>query len=172
MIITLTGLPRSGTAFASMLFQLHPKCIAYHELAMYDKDWRKTLRMAQLMYDYVANCTTYGFLDNAQVVSHRKVCLSVHPEKSRRRAEIACQKEIPKDFAHYLTGSLYEWLDKNTDVLIMAQDDIFTVSGCKKVWQHCFDEDFPELKVRQLVKQNIQHHNPHIVFGKDVVLEL
>jgi len=173
-LIQLTALPRSGTAFASMLFQLHPDVIAYHELATYDKQWRRTILSNQA--DVVADCSTYGFLPDAEMevpydVERHHVFLHRPLEESHRAAEIATKKEIDAEFYDFLGREAVKWVHKHL-ALVMKKGEIFTVDGCIKLWGYCFTEPPPVDKIRELIKLNIQHKDPHIKFGKTAKFEL
>ncbi len=164
-LITVTGLPRSGTAFVSMLLQLHPDCIAYHELAAYDRDWRKTIMDNKA--DIVADCNTYGFMPEASMPSDRMVYIMNDPWRSRKSAEIACRKNIDIDMIMALEVIAKDWVDSN-EVFVIRRDDVFTVGGCIALWQYCLGGPIPMDKIEQLVKLNVQHKDVHEKFGPDV----
>jgi hypothetical protein len=163
-LITLTGLPRSGTAFCSMLFNLHPDCIAYHELASYDTKWRQTLTNSP--YRYVADCSTYGFMPDAMMDSYRRIYIVHDAHRSRYAAEIATQKEVPLGLILKLSEIGSDWAVEENAFVIM-REDVFTLRGMQSIWDICFSEDFPFLKATELLKLNVQHHNIPEKFGKN-----
>lgn len=165
MIITVTGLPRSGTAFVSMLLQLHPECMSYHELAAYDRDWKNTILNSEA--DIVADCSTYGFMPEASLPSKKRVMIDSDVVQSKRSAEIACRKAVSLDDMIALQILLYQWQDLYRPFVI-DRNQVFTVRGCCDIWEFCFDQAAPVEKIEQLVKLNVQHKDPHIVFGADV----
>lgn len=169
MIITLTGIPRSGTAFCSTLFQLHPDCIAFHELAMYHRNYKQLIYTAP--FPQVADCNTYGYLDAAQINSDRRILIDTDFEYSHRSSEVATKKKLSLQASKTLCNLAHIWADEYK-AMIIKREDVFTVQGCKRIWEYCFDEPFPEQKVAQLIKLNIQHHNAHLVCGKGTELIL
>ena len=165
MIITVTGLPRSGTAFVSMLLNLHPDCVAYHELAAYDRDWKRT--MEDSYYDYVADCSTYGFMPDAWLRSGKRIMIDSDPIQSHVSAEIACRKLIDPDTMPALRQMLDDWRNR-FNPMVIHRNEVFTFDGCVAIWEHCFGKPVPYHKIEQLVKLNVQHKDPHIRFGPDV----
>jgi hypothetical protein len=164
-LITVTGLPRSGTAFVSMLLQLHPECMSYHELAAYDRDWVSTILDNEA--DIVADCSTYGFMPEARMPSYKRVMIDSDAVQSKRSAEIACRKDISLDDIIALQVLLYQWQDRYKPFVI-DRNQVFTVEGCCDIWEYCFNGSAPVEKIQQLVKLNVQHKDAHIRFGSDV----
>jgi hypothetical protein len=164
-LITVTGLPRSGTGFVSMLLQLHPDCLSYHELAAYDREWIKTILDNDA--DIVADCSTYGYMPEARLPSDKRVMIDSDARQSQRSAEIACRKIVSLDDIIALQILLYQWQDRYKPFVI-DRSQVFTVNGCCDIWEYCFDEPAPIEKIEQFVKFNVQHKDPHIRFGPDV----
>ena len=165
MIITVTGLPRSGTAFVSMLLNMHPDCVAYHELAAYDRNWRTTI--VDNYWDIVADCNTYGFMPEAWIRSDRRVMIDSDPLQSHVSSEIACRKLIDPDVMPGLRVMLEHWRDRY-DPMVIQRNDVFTFEGCVAIWEYCFGKPVPYQKIEQLIKLNVQHKDPHIKFGPEV----
>lgn len=170
-LITITALPRSGTAFLSMLLSLHPDCLAYHELAAYRRDWREVLKDSELDADYIVDCNTYGFLKQYDVIPNKKVYIVNSPASAHFASEKACRKKIDPQLMINLARLGEDW-SKEGNCLVLEKKEVFTLEGCRKVWLHCFDDIFPDLKVKELVKLNIQHHNAHVIFGENSKFEL
>jgi hypothetical protein len=164
-LITVTGLPRSGTGFVSMLLQLHPDCLSYHELAAYDRNWRSTLLDNEA--DIVADCSTYGFMPEARMPSNKRVMIDSDAVQSKRSAEVACRKVVMLDDIIALQILLYQWQDRYKPFVI-DRNQVFTIRGCCDIWEYCFDMEAPIEKIEQFVKFNVQHKDPHIRFGADV----
>lgn len=167
MLITVTGLPRTGTAFVSMLLALNPDCISYHELASYDADWRNTVMLPSIC----ADCNTYGYLPEYDVEPDKRVYIVGNIQNSHRSAEKACQRVIPFSRMYDLWDAGSTWAAFN-DCFVIGRGDVFTVGGCENIWRYCFDTEPPTEKIRQLVKLNIQHHNAHIQFGEGKTFKL
>lgn len=169
-LFTITGLPRSGTAWMSAVLSLHPECIGYHELVAYRSDWRDVIRNST--YRYVADCNTYAVFDNYDLVPDKRVYIVSQPEQSHRSVEIACRKKVHYDFICELMDAGQTWAIYNDPCYVIDREDIFTVDGCSKVWQFLFDEEAPKEKIENFIRLNIQHQNPHIVFGEGKKYEL
>ena len=170
-LITVTGLPRSGTAFVATLLQLHPYCLAYHELAAYRKDWREALKEFDLDADYIADCNTYGYLKQYDVTPDKRVYIMNTPQYAHRAAEKACRKKIDPQLMVNLARIGEIWATEN-DCLVIDRKKVFTLEGCREIWTYCFDDIFPVVKVAELVKLNIQQHNAHVHFGEGSKFEL
>lgn len=169
-LITVTGLPRSGTAFVSNLLQMHPDCVAFHELASYSRDWRNVILDNEA--DIVADCSTYGFIDAAQMPSTHRIFIDSNPRQSQKSSEVACRKKVDYDLIKGLQYMAYEWVER-WNPMIIRREDVFTVHGCARIWQYCFGEEYiPYEKIQQIVKLNVQHKDPHIQFGPDKIFEL
>lgn len=164
-LITVTGLPRSGTAFVSMLLQMHPDCVAYHELAAYDRNWRTTLY--DNWWDIVADCNTYAFMPEAWIRADKMIMIESDVVQSHVSSEIACRKLIDPDLMPTLKVMLEKWRDRY-DPMVIQRNDVFTFEGCVAIWEYCFGKPVPYHKIQQLVKLNVQHKDPHIKFGPDV----
>ena len=164
-LITVTGLPRSGTAFVSMLLQMHPDCVAYHELAAYDRNWRTTL--FNNWWDIVADCNTYAFMPEAWIRADKMIMIDSDVVQSHVSSEIACRKLIDPELMPTLRVMLEKWRDR-FDPMVINRNDVFTFEGCVAIWEYCFGKPVPYHKIQQLVKLNVQHKDPHIKFGPDV----
>jgi len=169
MLITITGLPRSGTAFLSMLCQLHPDCLSYHELAAFDTDWKNTILNSEA--DIVCDCNTYGYLRQAELPSDKRVYITSHPSQAHRSSEIACKKKIDPQLLINLNRIGEKWaLEKGAYVI--DRKKVFTLEGCREIWLYCFDDYFPVEKVEAMLRLNIQQHQPDVICadGKKFVL--
>jgi hypothetical protein len=162
MLITVSALPRSGTAFVSMLLSLHPDCVGYHELAAYDSDWRNTIRKNKI----TADCNTYGYLPDYDAEPDKRIYIINTITDSHRSAEMACRKVISHELMLRLEDAGTTWAVFN-DCYVIDRSQVFTESGSEGMWRYCFPDTPPPMeKIRQLIKLNIQHHNAHILFGQ------
>lgn len=170
-IIRVIGMPRSGTAFASMLLALHPDCVSYHELAADDKNWKMTITENES--DYVADCNTYGFLEEAVIPHTVLIYLDRNPVASLESTLKATHHKLELRQFEQLHQRLTKWALDN-DAFVMNEGEVFSLDGMLKLWVTAFGShvEFPHYKVEQLEKLNIQHKNPQIVFGKDGGFEL
>ncbi len=120
----------------------------------------------------MADCNTYGFMPQAQMSTDRAVYIQNIPIKSKISAEEACKKPVSIRLLEDQYDQGLFWAKEN-NALVLHRDRVFTMEGCEKIWYHCFEQTyFPVHKVTELLKLNIQHHNPHIVFGENAKLEL
>lgn len=163
-IIRIVGMPRSGTAFASQVLSLHPDCIAYHELASYNKEWREILTNSE--FDFVVDSNTYGFLTQAKLDCAVLVYLD-------RGAVDSCEASI-RATGHELSVMQFvnvrrmmeQWALQN-NAYIMSEGEIFTLNGMEKLWKVAFGDhvEFPIQKAVELLKLNVQHHKPSVRFS-------
>lgn len=169
--IRVVGVPRSGTAFASMLLQLYPECNAYHELAAYNTNWKKVITDNDA--DIVADCNTYGFLEQAFIPSNVKVFLQRDKWTSRRSVEMACKVIMDQKKYDTMYSLATMWSIKN-DAHIFEDGEIFTIKGMERLWHLAFGEyvDFPTEKAEQLLRLNVQVNHPEkIVYeGREFIL--
>lgn len=108
-------------------------------------------------YECVADCSTYGYLPEANMPSDIRILIANDPNKSHYSSEKLLNTTLDRSTFYALDEQSRRWA-RNTDALIIETPRIFTVSGCRDLWTYCFYEPFPEQKVRQLLKLNIQHH--------------
>lgn len=176
-LFQITGLPRSGTAFISTMFSLERDCIGLHEEGAENRNWKKTIDDLLLRYEFVADCTTYGFLPKASRTESVKVYLNKDPELSRSECQERFKYEIPFGSFDQLKVIADRWAIENNALVIDAKD-LFNISSLKKIWDHCFAGRrlFPEDKVSRLVTMNIQRQNPENVFsienGRQLIKEV
>lgn len=170
-IIRVVGMPRSGTAFASMLLALHCDCISYHELASYDKDWRNTISNNEA--DLVADCNTYGFMHEAQIPANVLIYLDRNATSSWRASVDATGNDLSVQQFVNVRGMMQKWAIEK-EAFVMNEGIIFTLEGMELLWTTAFGNHvpFPKEKAMELLKLNVQHHNPKIRFGKEGGFEL
>lgn len=164
-LLTITGLPRSGTAFTATLLALHPETISFHELASYYPDWRT--RIIAQPYKFVADSNTYAYLPQAVMDSDKRVYIKHNLNESHKAAQIATNKPIAWELMEAMQSAADTWV-RTYSPLVIPRNRVFTVSGCKILWEYCFEGDrFPSDKVRELLKLNIQHHQAHVKYGRN-----
>lgn len=163
-IIRVIGMPRSGTAFASMLLALHPDCMSYHELASYDKDWKNTIAGNEA--DIVADCNTYGFLNEAKIDASVLIYLDRNAKGSRDATFKSTGHDLTLQQLENARKMMQKWAIEN-DAFIMNKGEVFTLDGMHRLWSVAFGDhvEFPKEKAVELKKLNIQHHNPKVRFG-------
>lgn len=163
-IIKIVGMPRSGTGFAATILGLHPYCMSYHELAAYDKNWKRTLMNNGC--DYVVDATTYGHLEQATIPHTVAIYLNRDAASSHEASKIAFQKPMDPVLFDRLHLDGLAWVIKN-DAEFFNTGEVFTLAGMKRLWELSYANnlEFPTDKMIQLQKMNIQHHNGSVIFG-------
>jgi hypothetical protein len=166
--LQLTGLPRSGTAFIATMLALNPRCIAYHDVISFEEDWRGVLGQAGWKHDWVADVGTYQYLPKATDAAAVKVFIDRPPFASRKAAEEAFG--FPLDPMEYkrLSAIADDWVATHRP-LVVNYSTLWNVQSMESIWRHCFGDDvaFPEEKVRLLLLNNIQRHEPAKWFGPE-----
>jgi len=170
MIVQVTALPRSGTAFITTMLNLCPHCEAVHELITTDRNWRNTV---QIMADrpetgfVFADVGTYQFLPKASIGTSRKVYIRQDHVAARAKARAAFKFDPgPLD---WLATSADEWAI-HCIALVIPFEQLFEMQTLMKIWDWCLPGNpFPESKVRTLLSMNVQRMNPDVVFAKDAL---
>lgn len=159
-------MPRSGTAFIATLLNLCPTAIAFHELACDDDDWKSTLEAARVGNDYVADCGTYQFLPKASSPESAKVYIDRPIEESRNACEFAVGYRIDLRAYRSMQAIAEDWVAEHHP-LVVNFASLWNLSSMETIWNHCFDgrERFPADKVRLLMLNNIQRHEPEKAFS-------
>lgn len=170
-VFQIVGLPRSGTAFLSVMFSLAEECETFHELAATDREWKKTLAKAHEQHRYVADCTTYGFLPGAIIPESRKVFIERPWRESRLAAEEAIKIAISEDHYSKLSVTASHWADE-WQALRVSYADPWNMDSLRSIWDHCFEGmvEFPTRKVSHLLTMNVQRMNPERVFGAESLI--
>lgn len=151
--ITVTGLPRSGTAFVSAMLNLNPNAIAYHERGAYNFP-------ADESYHYVIDCTTVLFTgcDKMVVIDSDPVYSSARSFHEMRLNGIDPTQDGYMKLVHDMNlrwRAALEEAGQQAEVLWVNR--LFDMEALKKIWRFCFEEEFPEHKVEQLLKLRICH---------------
>jgi len=174
MICQITALPRSGTAFIATMMNLGENCLAFHELFVTDPHWSATLREFTLRdlwpNQVVCDIGTYQYLPKAIIEDSKKIYIRQHPEKSRRRSQIAFGYDIPEAESEAWSDMAEKWVAKYNP-LVIEQSELFNLYSLDRIWNYCNPHCiFPASKVALLLQMNIQRMNPKKVFAKDAYL--
>ena len=167
MLIQITGLPRSGTAFLSAFLSLHPECIAYHELVNYEDNYRLVLTDALKRYPYVVDCSTYGYLDGCVYQESKKVLIQRPMQESLRRSEVVMGAVIAIEKYEELVEKIEEWTENN-DVLTVDFSRLFTPTALSRIWEFCFGSSdyFSREKAELFCRLNIQMQAPQQLYNQ------
>lgn len=164
-LIQIAGMPRSGTAFLAAFLSLHPKCVANHELAATDPNWKETIRDQLEHWEFVVDSTTYGWLPKATFEGARRIGLTRPPSESAFRASEAFGYAVDSGSMDFCCDQIIEW--SHSGVLVDYYD-LFRVDALSQIWHWCFRDFcfFSEEKARLFISLNIQRMNPEIVFSE------
>lgn len=166
MLIQITGLPRSATAFLSSFLSLHPDCIAYHELVNYEDDYRSKLAESLKKYQFVVDCSTYGYLPQCVYHDSKKLLIKRDMYESLRRSELAMGAVIAIERYEELCDLIEEWVDAYNP-LVINYGRLFMPSTLLEVWEYVFGSDdyFSREKAELFCRLNIQMNRPEQVLN-------
>lgn len=164
-IIQITGLPRFGSAFMSVIFSLREDSIGVHEEGTFDPDWMQTIDKLRDKYAYVADCCTYGCFHKSTQPKGPKVYVVHDAKLSANECEDRFGYPVDVQSFEALKWVGLDWAAQH-DALVVHQSELFTIESQRAIWSHCYGEDdsFPLEKVRRLLTLNIQRHKPETVF--------
>lgn len=165
-LIQIAGVPRSGTAFLAAFLSLHPKCVANHELAATDPNWKETIRNQLEHWEFVVDSTTYGWLPKATFEAAKRIGITRSPAESSHCATKAFKYEVDSGSMNYCYDQIVEWAHSG---FLADYSDLFRVDSLRNIWHWCFGDlcFFSEEKARLFISLNIQRMNPEVVFSKE-----
>jgi len=162
MIFQIAGYPRSGTAWLSTMFNLAPEVMAFHELAMTDKNWKRTILETVRYGKIVGDLGTYQYFPKAVVEDIKRVFIWQNPWDSRDKCQEEIGLPISNDTVNLWISMSNEWRYRKDPMIVMFTD-LFNIDTLEEIWTHCLGEwnvRFPRQKVEQLLHLNIQFHDP------------
>lgn len=162
MIFQITGYPRSGTAWLTTMFNLAPEVMAYHELAMRTEVWKAELCHIQDRGLIAGDIGTYQYFPKAVIHNSRKVFINRNPEVAQERVSLATGSLLDLDmhleWKRMADNWIAEWHPE-----VIEYDNLFKLETLEALWYYCVGKrnvPFPDGKVEQLLKFNIQLHEP------------
>lgn len=164
MIITISGLPRSGTAFLGNFLAQREDAIAFHELAAYDKNWRETLISEQDKFKYVINSCTYGHHKGGYIKSDYCIWINNHPEESFRAAQ-----EMNGDISFYEKSYkagrvwVHEAQKEGSEFLWTTKKGVFSAHGLGYLWRFVYGETPDIMKVTTALRLKVEHDKDQIM---------
>jgi hypothetical protein len=169
-VFQISALPRSGTAFLSALFNLHPGCICFHELPATDRGWKDTRARARAHWPVVGESGTYSWTPKAIIPESRKVYIRRDWRESRRRFNRAARWSPSEPDYEALAAAVEAWA-RDHGALIIPFAAPFPLETLERIWTHCLGSDcpFPAEKAAMLAGMNIQRANPAQMFAKHVM---
>ena len=164
-IIQITGLPRFGSAFMSVIFSLREDSIGVHEEGTLDPNWMETIDKLRDKYAFVADCCTYGCFAKATQPEGPKVYVVHDVELSATECQDRFGYEVSVENFQAIKQIGMIWAVEH-GALIISRSNLFTLDGIEYIWRHCYGPDisFPLEKVQRLLTLNIQRHKPELVF--------
>lgn len=171
-IIQFTGLPRSGTAFMSTVFALHPNCISLHECLLYEENPIKKIKELNRKYEYVADCSTYSYLKSFQIKEAKKIVVRRNLYESIRSSSNFLNSYIDEDYFKCLEEELNNFCTKYTHLLV-GFNKLFSVNSIKKIWDYAFGslDFFDANKIENLLKLNIQMNTLSEIKNDEIILK-
>jgi hypothetical protein len=157
MIFQVTGLSRSGTAWVAAFLNLHPNCYAHHDLAAETDMWLEESEDIAMLWEFVGEVSTYGWLPKATRLTGPKVFIERDPLhvwesiwKVQGERPILTDIQVQHRTAH-------DWAVKQK-ALIVPFTRLHEIPVLRSIWKHVFGSDytFPLAKARLFVKLNIQ----------------
>lgn len=162
MIFQITGYPRSGTAWLTTMFNLAPEVMAYHELAMRTEVWKSQLSHVQDRGLIAGDVGTYQYLQKAVIPDAKKVFIQRNPVESELQCRKATGIHNCMENIRFLESKANNWIDE-WDPLVVEFVDLFKLETLEMIWIYCTPGtkiEFPDERVEQLLKFNIQLHEP------------
>lgn len=160
-LIQITGLPRSGTAFMSVLMSMHPQCISYHELIAKSEDFRNDLTDSLKRHKYVVDSSTTGYMESCVFESSKKIYINRTASESLKSVKNAGFNDVNPYFYDELAKKIESWKLKY-EVLEVKYENLFNPETLKSIWVYAFgsDEHFVTEKVMNMCDMRIEIVNP------------
>lgn len=144
----ITGLPRSGTAFAATAFNYCNGVFCSHE------PLELGVPFPPHGYRFVGETGTYQHLPGHIVESARKVCLVRDGNACRESAERMMKEPIPHWEAIVDSVVAYK---QRPDVVCFPFEKLFTVQGLLELFDLCLgDYHVDNWKLNELIQMNVQ----------------
>lgn len=153
-IIQITGLPRSGTAFMTALTMLSPEVNAFHECIADGPGWKERIQKSRLQYPITVDAGTYQYMPGAVIEDAQKFAIVRDSMESHLAAEKALGRRFSLESSESLDFRFKFWMRKY-EVSYCVFHAIFKLDILKLVWDGLKLGEFPESKVRQLIRMRI-----------------
>lgn len=167
--IQITGLPRSGTAFLSVLFTHVKDAYVHHERAATDRSWMVWPSGAPGAYE--VDCSTYGFLPKAIIPGARKVFIRQPWEESLQRSIKAFGFTPPAEGFRALAKMADQWAEQWMP-LIVERENLFKIEALRLIWDYCIqgEQEFPQAAAEHLLLMNVQRQNGAEIFNEKAMI--
>lgn len=160
-IFFISGMMRSGTAWASALISLCPNAFCYHEgEAIYREGLVDALRARPEKF---AGDSSPGWrkrtdMDRELVASRVAILRDMDDVVPAVRR--AFHGLVPTDWVHQDLERLTKWIALH-DPLVIPFKTLFTVAGAHRLWNYLLpDEAFPKDKVECLIRTKVEQLLP------------
>lgn len=169
-LIQITGLPRSGTAFMSVLMSMHPQCISYHELIAKSENFRSELVESQKKHKYVVDSSTVGYMENCVFEGSKKIFINRSASESLKSVKNAGFNDVNPYFYEEIVKKIESWKSKY-EILEVKYENLFNPETLKSVWVYAFgsDEYFVHEKVVNMCDMRIEIVNPEFFMEQRIV---
>lgn len=171
--IQITGLPRSGTAFLSVLMTHVKDVRVWHEAAAKDSEWNLIRNVKGLNGRVltVVDCSTYGYLPKAIIPSARKVFIRQPWEESLDRSTKAFGFSPPPEGFRQLAKLADHYCDQWMP-LIVERENLFKIESLRLIWDYCLEgaQQFPDGAAQHLLLMNVQRQNGVEIFNERAMI--
>lgn len=150
----VSGMPRSGTAWVSALINLCPAAYCLHEGEAQYRDG--LIRHLQCRDEfYAGDSAPLALAAKFDHLTARRVAILRPLDEVQAAAKIALHGLVSKDQINYHYRDLMTWIARH-DPLRIAFDELFTLAGAAKVWEHLLPREyFPEDKIAILIRNRV-----------------
>ena len=157
----ITGMMRSGTAWASALISLCPNAFCYHEGGAQLKNGLvEGLRSRPEKFAGDSSPGWREFTREVDAVEAPRVAIIRSFDEVMPAIRKAFHGMVPNDWIHQDCERLNTWVSRH-DPLVIPFRKLFTISGARQVWDHVLPgEDFPRDKVECLIRTRVEQILP------------
>jgi len=171
MTVQITALPRSGTAFLTVLLNMAPNCIAMHETMATDRDWKNTVAAMDARFRgserVFCDIGTYQFMPKATIPDSFKVLIRGDHQESEKRCEKAFGYS-PKGL-DVVSQMAEKWALKYS-AMVIERSELFKLDTLRILWRFCnHTAPFPESKATILLGMHIDRMNGPELFGQNAL---
>lgn len=166
-IFFVAGMPRSGTAWTSIMLSLCPAAYCLHEGERHHRDG---------LLDHLRGREEFFAGDSAPTacspkfdyIQARRVCIMRPLEEVIPATDKALHGLVSEDAIRSHLRELQAWAVRHSTLLVEFKD-LFTLEGSRKVWNHVLPgEYFPEDKVAALIRVRVEQ----IIPDRETILKL
>lgn len=155
----ISGLPRSGTAWASALISLCPNAFCLHEGEAIHR-WNLVRNLVRRSELFVGDSAPLAKAERFDVWTAGRVAIVRDLPDVKRASRKAFHGLISNDALDRDARRLDAWISLHSPLVIQF-NDLFTIAGAGQVWNHLLPgQHFPEGKVAALTRTRVQQIIP------------